>query len=70
MEVRPWAEIAVDSLGPLGSENRWRALTIIDTSTRLLINNGLIGIRAQNAVFTTKDQSFGLNFKNCCKVTA
>ncbi|OWZ14952.1 Pol Polyprotein [Phytophthora megakarya] len=36
MGVRPWSDIGVDSLGPLESENRWRALTIIDTSTRLV----------------------------------
>ncbi|POM64275.1 Pol protein [Phytophthora palmivora] len=36
VEVRPWAEIAVDTLGPLGTKHHWRALTIIDTSTRLL----------------------------------
>ncbi|KAF4037823.1 Integrase zinc binding domain [Phytophthora infestans] len=35
MEVRPWAEMAVDSNGPFGKQ-KWKALTIIDTSTRLV----------------------------------
>eukprot|EP00644_Phytophthora_capsici_P003336 jgi/Phyca11/68826/gw1.7.415.1 len=35
VEVRPWAEIAADSIGPFGP-HQWRAMTIIDTSTRLL----------------------------------
>lgn len=35
VEVRPWNEIAVDSIGPIG-KGRWRAISIMDTSTRLL----------------------------------
>lgn len=35
VEVRPWGEIAVDTLGPVEG-GQWRALTIIDTSTRLV----------------------------------
>ncbi|POM76481.1 Pol protein [Phytophthora palmivora] len=34
--MRSGKEIAVDTLGPLGSKHHWRAPTIIDTSTRLL----------------------------------
>lgn len=36
LEVSRWSNIAVDTLGPLAGENHWRALTIIDTSTRLM----------------------------------
>ncbi|KAJ8558974.1 hypothetical protein ON010_g8474 [Phytophthora cinnamomi] len=32
--VRPWFEVAIDSIGPYG-RNKFRALTMIDTSTRL-----------------------------------
>ncbi|OWZ10035.1 Pol Polyprotein [Phytophthora megakarya] len=35
VEVWPWYEIAVDSIGPYGRKG-FRALTIIDTSTRLI----------------------------------
>ncbi|KAE8892938.1 hypothetical protein PF003_g23042 [Phytophthora fragariae] len=35
VEVRPWFEIAVDSIGPYGKK-RFSALTIIDTATRLI----------------------------------
>ncbi|EGZ18962.1 hypothetical protein PHYSODRAFT_315416 [Phytophthora sojae] len=35
VEARPWAEVAVGSIGPFGPK-KWRALTMIDTSTRLL----------------------------------
>lgn len=35
VEVWPWYEIAVDSIGPYGKKG-FRALTIIDTSTRLV----------------------------------
>ncbi|KAF0731356.1 hypothetical protein Ae201684_011419 [Aphanomyces euteiches] len=33
--TQPWAEIAVDLIGPFGSQ-KFRAITIIDTATRLL----------------------------------
>ncbi|DBA05126.1 TPA: hypothetical protein N0F65_004976 [Lagenidium giganteum] len=33
--VNPWFEIAVDSIGPYGP-NKFRAITIVDTSTRLM----------------------------------
>ncbi|EGZ08744.1 hypothetical protein PHYSODRAFT_524555, partial [Phytophthora sojae] len=35
VEVWPWFEIAVDSIGPYGSQ-KFRALSIIDTATRLM----------------------------------
>ncbi|POM58219.1 Rapid-growth-like protein 25 [Phytophthora palmivora] len=33
--VRPWFEVAVDCIGPCG-KNKFRAMTMIDTSTRLV----------------------------------
>lgn len=35
VHLKPWSEIVIDSIGPLG-KGKWRAISIMDTTTRLL----------------------------------